>query len=213
MNSPTVVRFSPRRCTGVRSTTMSGPGDRAQRSVAQFAHPGNDRAIAKAPYHLGAHRHAAAFADNDAHAVRIAAADRHEVDQRHSTICRLEARFEDQRVLAVAACDARRFALRCDAEAAVLRLAEQRRKAGIRVEARPAKPIDRAVARDERCALAVADQRIVFDASRHQLNSITTLMSPFLCSKASAKRASGTRRVISRESQPRSARARASAAI
>src|SRR3954454_166555 len=112
--------------------------------------------------------------------------------------------------------------------------AEQGRKARIRIEARPAQPVDRAVRADECGAFAVPNECVVLDPRRNELafprhdlfrkpastfrdhacaNSITTLMSPGLRSKPSAKRSSGTRRVIRRESQPRSARASASASI
>ena len=72
-------------------------------------------------------------------------------------------RFEDERVLAVAARDALRVLVRRNAEAAVLRRAEQRRETGIGIEARPAQPVDRAVAADQRRGLAVADQAIIFN--------------------------------------------------
>jgi hypothetical protein len=60
-----------------------GAGDRAQRAVAELVHPGNDRAVAEAQDQLDAHRDAAAHAFDDPHAIRMAPADRHEVDQRH----------------------------------------------------------------------------------------------------------------------------------
>ena len=41
--------------------------------------------------------------------------------------------------------------------------AEQRRKAGVGIEGRPAQPVDRAVAADQRRGLAIADQPIIFD--------------------------------------------------
>jgi hypothetical protein len=44
---------------------------------------------------------------------------------------------------------------------------KQAGKAGSRVETGPAQPIDRAVAADQSGCLAVADQRIVFDAKCH----------------------------------------------
>ena len=47
--------------------------------------------------------------------------------------------------------------------------AKQGREAGIRVEAGPTQPVDRAVARDQRGALAITDQRIIFDTARHLL--------------------------------------------
>ena len=54
------------------------------------------------------------------------------------------------------------------AAAAVLVGAQQRRKAGIGVEARPAQPIDGPVARHQGGRFAVADQCIVFDARGHE---------------------------------------------
>ncbi len=42
-------------------------------------------------------------------------------------------------------------------------VAEQGREAGVAVEARPAQPVDRAVAVDQRRGLAVADEAVVFD--------------------------------------------------
>ena len=91
--------------------------------------------------------------------------DRHEIDQRDRAVLGLEVRFEDQRVGAIAPRDLGVPVARRDDEAAVLARAEQRREAGIRVEARPAQPVDRAIAADQRGALAVADQRVVFDAA------------------------------------------------
>src|SRR3954471_3879820 len=63
----------------------------------------------------------------------------------------------------------------------MLRSAEQRGETGVRVEARPAEPVDRALARHQRCAFAVADQRIVLDAAfagvRHYRSSKTLSLS------------------------------------
>ena len=101
-----------------------GAGDRAQCAVVELAHPGNSGAIAEAQHQLHAHRHAAAFPNHDAHAVRVLAADRHEVDERGGTVIRFEVGFEDQRVFAVAARDMLDVVLRRDAEAAVLGRAE-----------------------------------------------------------------------------------------
>ena len=67
-----------------------GAGDRAQRAVAELAHPGNDRAVAEAQDQLDAHRDAPAHALHDAHAVGMASADRHEVDQRHGAVAGFE---------------------------------------------------------------------------------------------------------------------------
>src|SRR5260370_7569207 len=57
--------------------------------------------------------------------------------------------------------------LRRNEPAAVLSCPEQGGKARGRIKPRPAQPVDRAVAADQSCRLAVADQRIVFDSERH----------------------------------------------
>ena len=105
---------------------------------------------------------------------------------------------------AIAPRDASCLALRRDAEAAVSLARRAAPRSRHPIEARPAQPVDRAVARHQRGALAVADQRIVLDAagaaSVGELDDDLDVALPR--SKASAKRASGTRRVIRRESQP-----------
>ena len=44
-------------------------------------------------------------------------------------------------------------------------LAKERSEAGVRIEARPAQPVDRAVLADERARFAVADKGIIFERS------------------------------------------------
>src|SRR5262245_48605480 len=46
-------------------------------------------------------------------------------------------------------------------------IADERGKHGAGIEARPAQPVDRAVAADQRGGLAVPDQRVVLDATCH----------------------------------------------
>ena len=84
----------------------------------------------------------------------------------------LEARFEDERVAAIAA--RRRVYLGPGAisQRPFLCVAEERGKAGIGIESRPAQPVDRAVAADQRCGLAIADQRIVLDPLRQCVASL-----------------------------------------
>src|SRR5688572_23769999 len=69
--------------------------------------------------------------------------------------------------------------------AAMLGRAEQRREAGARIEARQTEPIDRAIARDERRALAVADQRVVFNVRRHGSRGQVAPSAAFRSSRAS----------------------------
>src|SRR5262245_64800192 len=51
---------------------------------------------------------------------------------------------------------------------AVLFGAEKRGEASIGIETRPTQPIERAVARDQRGRLAIADQRVILDTGRHE---------------------------------------------
>src|SRR3984893_12343211 len=57
--------------------------------------------------------------------------------------------------------------LRRNKPPAVLGCPKQRGKARGRIEAGTAQPVDRPIATDQGCRLAVADQRIVFDSQRH----------------------------------------------
>src|SRR5437870_2819503 len=70
-------------------------------------------------------------------------------------------------MLTITTRDLRVHVPRRDLPAAVLLPAEQRGEARARVEPRPTEPIDRPVARDERRRLAIADHRVIFDATRH----------------------------------------------
>ncbi len=53
-----------------------------------------------------------------------------------------------------------------DAPASVLGASKERRETGRGVEPRPAEPVDRSVAIDQRRGLTVANERVVFDAMR-----------------------------------------------
>ena len=63
-----------------------------------------------------------------------------------------------------------------DQPPAVLGGAEQRGKTGARIEARPAQPVDRATARDERHRLTIADDRVVLEWRAHTSPIVTELL-------------------------------------
>jgi len=67
-------------------------------------------------------------------------------------------------VVEIAAFDPSSRLDRADQPAPVSGLTQQRREARPAVEARQAKPIDRAVASDQRCRAAITDQRIILDS-------------------------------------------------
>ena len=143
-----------------------GPGNSAQRAALDARHPRHNGAIAEPDHELGVHSDLAALADRKANDGRVRGLHRHEIDQRHRALRRLEMGLEDERVRPVSAGDLG-FVARRQQPTAVFRRAEQRRKARFRIETRPAQPIDRARTRHERSASAIADQRIVFDLGRH----------------------------------------------
>ena len=66
--------------------------------------------------------------------------------------------------VAIASANIANLALRRDQPAAILGGAQERREASSGVEPRNAKPIDRAIAADQRSRFAIADQRIIFDS-------------------------------------------------
>ncbi len=81
-NSATVVRSSP--CSARRRVQHHHvrTRDRAQRPVLQARDPGHRAAVVEAQHQLHAHPHAPAVAAHQPHDVGVAAARRHEVDDR-----------------------------------------------------------------------------------------------------------------------------------
>ncbi len=140
--------------------------------VVHAPHPGHDPAVAEADHELRAHAHPPREPFDDAHDVRRVAAWRHEVDHADAPLCGLPLGLENERRVAVAADRARRLDRR-DEPAPVTPVSEQRREAGVRVEAREAAPVDRPLAMDERRRLEVRDERVVLDQACH-LRAIVT---------------------------------------
>jgi hypothetical protein len=140
-----------------------GSSDRLQTSVVVPAHPWHDRAITETDDELGAQFDAAAYAAHQADKMRTLDFRRHEIGDDSNAAGRLDRGFENQRMAAIRA---RHFNARiggCDRPSAVVRGAEEIGETGGRIEARPAKPIDRQVAPDEGGRLGIANDRIVFD--------------------------------------------------
>ena len=183
-----------------------GAGDGAHRAVLQPRHPRRGRAVAEAQHQLHAHRDLAFVAAHDAHQVGRGAARQHEVDHGRLAAIGLERGLEDQRVLAVAAARRLDLVVRRDQPEAVALAAQQLGEAGIRIEARPAQPVDRAVEADQRRRLAVADHAVAFDRRGHvglgELQHDLDVLRPSL-ERLAASASSGTWRVISRDSHCR----------
>ncbi len=131
-------------------------------------HPGDDAAVIEAEHELHVHGHFAADSLDDADQHRGVGAERHEIDDIDRAAIGFVARFEHQRLAPIAS--PRRPALGGGSKlpAAVLGCAEQGGEAGVGIEARHAKPIDRAVAADQCRRLVVADQGVILDFRRHR---------------------------------------------
>ena len=161
--SATVVKSSPRVSTGVRSTVMSWP------AIASSAVPSSffltqGMSLPK-PKRMTSSIRIFTLPRDAAH-------QPHDVGglaaRRHESISSTAPSAVSKRVsrISVSRNSGARFGDLVggrDQPAAVLVGAEQRGKAGIGIEGRPAQPVDRAVAADQRRGLAVADQSIVFD--------------------------------------------------
>jgi hypothetical protein len=143
-----------------------GAGDRGH-PVLDGPHPRHDAAEVEAQDQLHAHGDAPAQAARDAHHVGRLVADRHRVHHLEHAPVGVEVGLQYERVVAVAALDVVGVGRRREQPAAVRRVAQQRREAGGRVEARQAEPVDRAVLADERRGLRVADEGVVLDGERH----------------------------------------------
>lgn len=79
----------------------------------------------------------------------------------------VQARFEDERALAVAAADARCWIRGLDQPAPMFRRAEQRGKTRPGIEPRPAEPVNRTRPGHQRGGLAVSDEGVVFEWGAH----------------------------------------------
>ena len=88
---------------------------------------------------------------------------RHEVNERHDPFGGLEARLQDQCFWPISPCYSCRLFLWGNEPSPMFRRTEESRETGVRIKPRPAQPINRAVATDQRRCFAVTDQRIVFN--------------------------------------------------
>ena len=140
------------------------PGNRDPGMV-DAPHPRHDRPVVEADHELRAHPNLAVEPLDDPNDVRCLPPRRHEVDRPHPPLIGLVDRLQDQRVVPVPARRPRRPD-GGEKPAPVLRLTEQRRKTGARVEAGEATPVDRARPAHECGRLEVPDQRVVLDSPR-----------------------------------------------
>ena len=159
---------------------MSGPAIARRSPELAARYPRHATAVPKPDDQFRAHRHGAALADYQTHEMGPGPppTQGHEVDQddRTAAVRGGELGFENQRIAPVAAPETRVRVRSCgswrDSPMAIVRVAQQRGKTRPRVEAGPAEPVDGAVLGDERGRLAVTDERVILDATRHECSSL-----------------------------------------
>src|SRR5581483_4117940 len=138
--------------------------DRAERPVIVVINPRHGCPAVEAYHQFSGHLDTSLHAFDDPDDRRMVLLGRHEVDHMYAPSVIGEGRFENQCIRKIAASDGSNR-LRRQEPATVIVVAEQFRKATFRIEAREAQPIDRAITSDESCRLAIANQRIIFNAS------------------------------------------------
>src|SRR5690606_12026907 len=119
-------------------------GHKPQCVVGTTREPRDDGAVLKTWRLVHGHVDTAALTAQDAHergVARLSSPDRHEVRQRDTALLRLEAGLKHQCARQVAARHAC-LAHWCKTPSTMLLVAQQACKARIRIEARPAQPVD-----------------------------------------------------------------------
>jgi hypothetical protein len=132
-------------------------GDSPQRAVVEPRDPGHDCAVAEAQHKLGAHCHLTLLAHHETNHARAHRRHRHEIDECDHALAAFETSFQNQRVRPISTGDGGPAITRRDLPMSVITRAEKRGEAGVRIEAWPTQPVERAIARDERGRLAIAD--------------------------------------------------------
>ena len=115
------------------------PGGGSQTGlVFELRHPGDRRPIIEAQRQVQSHRDVAAPSLDQTDDRRIRLADRHEIDQCHTAVRRLEHRFQHHCAIAVGAPDAGGRINGTDPPSPVFGCSQQSREASRAVEPRPA---------------------------------------------------------------------------
>lgn len=114
-------------------------------------------------HQIHAHLHMAAVASNEANDIGRRGARRHKINQRDGTVGGFKTGLENETVSTIVMARPLDLFRRSDPPMTVAFIAQEGCKAGVGIEARPAKPVERPRPVDERDGLAVADNSIVFD--------------------------------------------------
>ena len=141
-----------------------GAGDRAKRAVLHPRHPRNGMPEVEPQHELGSHLQPPSLAAHEPDDVGVAAARRHEINDRGGAVGGLDACLEDQGLVAILSRDPRILGRALDRPAAVLgsvprSAAKQALESNRGQHSQSIEPLRR----DQRGRLAVADERVVFN--------------------------------------------------
>ena len=141
-----------------------GTGDRDD-ALDRALDPGHEPAVIETEGNAHRYLDRTGIAANETNDLvdEFVAGRRHEIDDRRRAGFGLEAGFENGGAGPIAARDADIARFGANAPRAVPLVAQQRGEDRAGIEARQAEPIDRAVARDERRAVRVADDAVILD--------------------------------------------------
>ena len=135
-------------------------------AIVQLRHPRRRGTVVEPHGKVQPHPHSTAPTLDAPHHRGVFLAIGHEVDQCDTAFGGFEPRLQHHRIAAVAACRGGRGVNWADLPASVPRGAQQCRKTGAAVEPRPAEPIDRPIAADQRPGQTVAYERVILDTQR-----------------------------------------------
>jgi hypothetical protein len=142
--------------------------------------PGKTRPVTETRIESHFQRNLALEPFDDPHHVAPIRVDRHEVDDAHDATVALCVRLQDHRLAAISLGAPAVGLRRANGPAPVLVAPEERGEARLRVEAGHAEPVDIAALRDQRGALRIPDQSVVFDERCHVCVLLTTFMTSFI---------------------------------
>src|ERR1700722_8995312 len=146
-----------------------GPSDRTKAAAALEAfYPRHDGAVVEPQDELRAQVDMPTHTTNQTDQIGGIVARSHEVDQFYDPLFGLESSDKDERSVEVFSSNLNGRVFWRDKLSSVLRTPQERCKTSARIEPGPTQPIDRAIATNQRCRLAVADQSVVFDSPRRR---------------------------------------------
>src|SRR5262249_4781060 len=142
------------------------PGNSVDRVVLEAIDPRHACAVIEAQHELSLENYSTRPTGDNAHQMGTVRG-RHKVDYRRSAGSCLKFGFENESIGTIIPAHHELRGFWCDEPPSIIDRPKESGEACGRIEARPAQPIDRAVAANQSRSPAIANKCIVFDAKRH----------------------------------------------